>query len=324
MSLLGNLMRAGRIGLGRSTAVRFLRLRTRYPGLAADPSANLLVEGRFEYADGVVLAEGSNVIVPKGATLRLGQGCYVGRYAELGPLGSMDVGDRTSIQDRSILVCDVSLRRYCMLSLNVLMTSGVHYFDRWPHLLIRDQDRRVSESAEQSSAHSRPIVVDDDCWLGMNAVVSPGVHVGRGCVIGANSVVTHDLPPYSVAAGTPARIIRQRLEFVPPARIDWREALHYPYFYGGFLLAEDERARNANLEGHLGLPRFALWLAAGEEIRIRARCARGNQVRLECSGTSVDVSPDWAEYRFPRSSPGGPEWFSAASGNVVVSEAWVA
>src|SRR5258708_24525977 len=125
------------------------------------------------------------------------------------------MGDHHPIQDRSTPVGDVRLGRYCVLSLNVIMLSGSHYFDRWPHLLIRDQDDRVSQHADLSREHSQPIVVEEDCWLGMNSVVMPGIKIGKGCVIGSNAVVTRHLPPYSVAVGSPARIVRPRFEFVP-------------------------------------------------------------------------------------------------------------
>lgn len=53
------------------------------------------------------------------------------------------------------------------------------------------------------------VVIEDDCWLGANCVVLPGVTVAAGSVIGAGAVVTADLPPGSVAAGVPARILRR-------------------------------------------------------------------------------------------------------------------
>lgn len=53
-----------------------------------------------------------------------------------------------------------------------------------------------------------PITIGEDCWLGGNVVVVPGVTIGRGCTIGAGSVVTKDIPPFSVAVGNPARVIK--------------------------------------------------------------------------------------------------------------------
>lgn len=55
---------------------------------------------------------------------------------------------------------------------------------------------------------ARPISIGDDCWLGGGVIVCPGVSIGQGCVIGAGSVVTRDVPPYSLAVGNPARVIK--------------------------------------------------------------------------------------------------------------------
>jgi acetyltransferase-like isoleucine patch superfamily enzyme len=55
---------------------------------------------------------------------------------------------------------------------------------------------------------SGPVVIEDDVWLGTNAVVLPGVRVGRGAVVGAGAVVTRDVAPFTVVAGVPARPIR--------------------------------------------------------------------------------------------------------------------
>ncbi len=54
------------------------------------------------------------------------------------------------------------------------------------------------------------ITIDDDVWIGCDVKILKGVHIGKGCVIGAGAVVTKDLPPYSVAVGIPARIIKSR------------------------------------------------------------------------------------------------------------------
>ncbi len=58
---------------------------------------------------------------------------------------------------------------------------------------------------------ARPIHIGDDCWLGGGTIVCPGVTIGDGCVIGAGAVVTKDIPPYSLAVGNPARVVRSLL-----------------------------------------------------------------------------------------------------------------
>jgi maltose O-acetyltransferase len=61
---------------------------------------------------------------------------------------------------------------------------------------------------QEQLVKTAPVVIEDDVWLGTNAVVLPGVRVGRGAVVGAGAVVTRDVPPFSVVAGVPAHVIR--------------------------------------------------------------------------------------------------------------------
>ena len=56
-----------------------------------------------------------------------------------------------------------------------------------------------------------PIVVEDDCWIASNSTILAGVTIGHGSIVAAGSVVTNDVPPFSIVAGSPARIIRSRL-----------------------------------------------------------------------------------------------------------------
>ena len=56
--------------------------------------------------------------------------------------------------------------------------------------------------------YARPVAIGHDCWFGANVVVCPGVTIGDGCVIGAGSVVTRDIPSMSFAAGVPCRVVR--------------------------------------------------------------------------------------------------------------------
>lgn len=55
-----------------------------------------------------------------------------------------------------------------------------------------------------------PIIIDDDVWLGDNALILSGVHIGQGAIVAAGSVVTRDIPPYAIAGGIPAKVIRYR------------------------------------------------------------------------------------------------------------------
>ena len=63
---------------------------------------------------------------------------------------------------------------------------------------------------KQSFTAPKPIVIEDDVWIGSRVIILPGVHVGRGSVIGAGSVVTKSIEPYSIVGGNPAKLIRKR------------------------------------------------------------------------------------------------------------------
>ena len=65
------------------------------------------------------------------------------------------------------------------------------------------------DPGNRSATYGRPIVIEDKAWIGINSTVLPGVTVGYGAIVGANSVVTHDVPPFTVVGGNPARFIRR-------------------------------------------------------------------------------------------------------------------
>jgi maltose O-acetyltransferase len=83
---------------------------------------------------------------------------------------------------------------------NVLFAPGVQLYTASHPLDVAT--RRTHELA-------KPITIGDDCWIGGNAIICPGVNIGNGCVIGAGSVVTKNIPEYSLAVGNPAKVIRK-------------------------------------------------------------------------------------------------------------------
>ncbi|MDE6786142.1 MAG: sugar O-acetyltransferase [Muribaculaceae bacterium] len=60
----------------------------------------------------------------------------------------------------------------------------------------------------RSATYGRPIVIEDKVWIGINSTILPGVKIGYGAIVGAQSVVTHDVPPMTIVAGNPARVIK--------------------------------------------------------------------------------------------------------------------
>jgi acetyltransferase-like isoleucine patch superfamily enzyme len=82
-----------------------------------------------------------------------------------------------------------------------------------PYVMITDHSHDyedINTPIMYQSVNSRgPVVIEDDCWLGFGCHILPGVTVGKHCVVGANSVVTKDIEPFSVVVGSPAEIIKQ-------------------------------------------------------------------------------------------------------------------
>ena len=86
-----------------------------------------------------------------------------------------------------------------------------------PHCIIQSQNHVFEDVTKPISLQGyvrMPVTIEDDCWIGAQVIILPGVHIGRGSVVGAGSVVTKNIPPYSVAVGNPARVIRSRLDNV--------------------------------------------------------------------------------------------------------------
>ena len=90
--------------------------------------------------------------------------------------------------------------------LSMLSTSPYFYT---PHLKYKSTS---TPSHEEYNALPPPIMVGNDVWIGRGAFIKNGLTLGDGCVIGARSVVTKDVPPYAIVAGNPARIIRYRFD----------------------------------------------------------------------------------------------------------------
>lgn len=82
-----------------------------------------------------------------------------------------------------------------------------------PHVIIHSANHVYSDPdvpIKQQGHVMKSVIIEDDVWVGSNVVILPGVHLGKGVVIGAGSVVSHDIPAYCVAVGNPCHIIKMR------------------------------------------------------------------------------------------------------------------
>lgn len=101
----------------------------------------------------------------------------------------------------------VTIGDHCSFGPNVTIVTPIHPMLPEERRAMRDADGQVKHMC-----YAKPVVIGNDCWLGANVVVCPGVTIGDNCVIGAGSVVTRDVPSNSFAAGNPCRVIRSITE----------------------------------------------------------------------------------------------------------------
>jgi maltose O-acetyltransferase len=78
-----------------------------------------------------------------------------------------------------------------------------------PSVQVYTATHPLDAIARRTVEFSKPVSIGNDCWIGGNSVILPGVKIGNGCTIGAGSVVTKDLPDNTLAVGNPAKVIRQ-------------------------------------------------------------------------------------------------------------------
>ncbi|MCR4405508.1 MAG: acyltransferase [Anaerolineae bacterium] len=116
--------------------------------------------------------------------------------------GSLHIGSNTYIQAGCILnafVASINIGANCMIAQHCAFMPYQHSFT--------DPGRPMREQPLTSRGD---IVLEDDVWLGVNVCVLDGVTIGQGAIVGAGAVVTKDIPPYAIAGGVPARVIRFR------------------------------------------------------------------------------------------------------------------
>jgi acetyltransferase-like isoleucine patch superfamily enzyme len=130
-------------------------------------------------------------------TFYLGESSTIEDFATVNNgVGHVIIGDRTRIGISCVVIGPVRIGNDVILAQNIVM-SGLNHGYEDISLPIKDQKCSTSE-----------IIIEDEVWIGANAVITAGVRIGKHSVIAAGSVVTKDVPPYSIAVGNPARVIK--------------------------------------------------------------------------------------------------------------------
>jgi acetyltransferase-like isoleucine patch superfamily enzyme len=112
-------------------------------------------------------------------------------------VGDVLIGKRAIIGLGNVVIGPVTIGDNVIFAQNVVL-SGLNHSYEDINIPIRDQ-----------IVSTAPIVIEDGCWVGANSVITAGVTIGRHSIIAGGSVVTKDIPPYSVAVGNPARVIKK-------------------------------------------------------------------------------------------------------------------
>lgn len=112
-------------------------------------------------------------------------------------VGDVIIGDHTRIGLHNTIIGPVTIGSHVNLAQGITVTALNHNFS--------DTNKRIDEQGISTNA----VTIDDDVWVGANAVILPGVKIGSHCVVAAGAVVTKDVPPHSLVAGVPAKVIKQ-------------------------------------------------------------------------------------------------------------------
>ncbi|MSW84194.1 MAG: acyltransferase [Actinobacteria bacterium] len=135
--------------------------------------------GRLEIGEGTLFEPGVWITGNETGRIRIGSGVFLNQNVMIAATDLVSIGD------------------HCMFGNGCVITDANHRFDK-PDLPI----------TWQGFTSKGPTVIGDNVWCGANVVITSGVTIGAHCVIGAGSVVTHDIPASTVAAGAPARVLR--------------------------------------------------------------------------------------------------------------------
>jgi len=112
-------------------------------------------------------------------------------------MGGVSIGNNTLIGLFNVVIGPISIGNDVIIAQNVVLSGLNHGYENI-ELPIKDQPCNVSE-----------IVIEDECWIGANAVITAGVRVGKHSIVAAGSIVTKDVPPYTIVGGNPAKVLKK-------------------------------------------------------------------------------------------------------------------
>ena len=129
-----------------------------------------------------------------------GKNVNVDRHAYFGNGRYLEIGDYSSIGEECVVPKDTIIGKYVMMAPEVHIVANNHTFS----------DTEKPMCFQGSIEGQTPTIIDDDCWIGVRAILTPGHHIAKGSILAAGAVVTKDVEPYSIVGGNPAKLIRKR------------------------------------------------------------------------------------------------------------------
>jgi len=112
-------------------------------------------------------------------------------------VGDVLIGDNSLVGMSNVIIGPVTIGNNVIMAQNIVVSALNHEY------------RDITMPIQAQKILTNPIVIEDDCWIAANSVITSGVIVGKHSVVAANAVVTKDVPPFSVVAGNPAKIIKK-------------------------------------------------------------------------------------------------------------------
>jgi maltose O-acetyltransferase len=124
----------------------------------------------------------------------------INRKVVFGSGRNIEMGDNSGIGANTEIPSDTIIGKNVMLSRRCFVLHRNHEFSRIDIPIIK-----------QGFKETKKLIIEDDCWIGLNSILTPGRHVSKGSIVGMGSVLTKDFPEYSIVGGNPAKLIKSRL-----------------------------------------------------------------------------------------------------------------
>jgi len=193
------------------TFQRILKRIKKYP--LKDYLAGFMFSGKFDRKGVLVYSDGRPYpkIIHKGGTLVAGN-CqfYSGVRLEIGENGRLEIGNGSYLNRNTLIVCEkrIDIGKNCKIAWDVvIMDSDLHPLNSEPLV-------------------DKPVFIEDNVWIGCRSIILKGVTIGEGAVVAAGSVVTKNIPAYTIWGGAPAKFIAYVKETNPETSVNLSQAIN--------------------------------------------------------------------------------------------------